>query len=222
VKKIIDYLIKGLYRFFVFPLKHRDSKIRSHVPMSCKIGREVIIEKDCIIGNGIEIGDFTFIGSGTRIETNTGSIGKYCSIAPDVKIGVGPHPVNFFSTSPVFYSKNRGYVRNELFDEFEHSGYTVIGHDVWIGANAVILAGVKIGTGAVIGSGAVVTKDVPPYAISGGVPAKIIKYRFENEVIGKLLESRWWDKDVSELTSYPELLGDPSEFVKKLEDRNKK
>jgi acetyltransferase-like isoleucine patch superfamily enzyme len=180
------------------------------------MGKKIIIEKNCIIGNDISIGDFTFIGSGTRIETNTESIGKFCSIAPDVKIGVGPHPINYFSTSPVFYSKSRGYVKEDLFDEYKLMGYTVIEHDVWIGANAVILAGVRVGTGSVIGSGAVVTKDVEPYAIAGGVPAKLIKYRFSQKLIEKLLKSKWWEKDINELVKHEDFLDDPEEFVKEL------
>jgi acetyltransferase-like isoleucine patch superfamily enzyme len=209
-------LLKFLIKIFFYPVKFKGSKIKSWIPSSVKIGKNVIIEKNCLVGNEIGIGDYTYIGENTRIESNTESIGKFCSIAPDVKIGVGPHPVHYFSTSPVFYSKGRGFVKEELFDEYKYSGFAVIENDVWIGANAVIIAGVKIGNGAVIAAGAVVTKDVPPYAIAGGVPAKIIKFRFEPELIKKILESRWWEKDLELLLKNIEYIDDPERFLKNL------
>ena len=220
MKKIFSILSKLIYKIIIFPVKHRNSTIRSHVPKSCQLGKKLIIEKNCIIGNDINIGDYTFIGSGTRIETNTESIGKYCSIAPDVKIGVGPHPINYFSTSPVFYAKYRGVVKEDMFDEYKLSGFTIIEHDVWIGTNAVILAGVRIGTGAVVGSGAVVTKDVEPYAIVGGVPAKLIKYRFDRKTIDRLLESKWWEKDIEILSKNPGLFDKIEDFISELEKEN--
>jgi len=129
---------------------------------------------------------------------------------------VGPHPIHYFSTSPVFYSKSRKYVKEEIFDEYEYSGYTVIENDVWIGVNVVVLAGVKVGNGAVIASGATVTKDVPAYAIVGGVPAKIIKYRFDEGTISKLLDSKWWESDVQKLVKRPDLIDKPLEFIAQL------
>jgi virginiamycin A acetyltransferase len=127
------------------------------------------------------VGINTFIGKGCAITKS--DIGNYCSIAPNVLIGMGEHDIYKFSTSTVF-SVN---AYEELTkDECE------IGHDVWIGANAQVLRGVKISNGAVIGAGAVVTKDVPPYAIVVGVPAKIIKYRFNEDKINKLLCTKYF------------------------------
>ena len=101
-------------------------------------------------------------------------------------------------------------------------GYTVIEHDVWIGVNAVILAGVKIGTGAVIGSGAVVTRDVEPYAIVGGVPAKLIKFRFDADTIKKLMDSKWWEKNIDDLINHTDLLDKPDKFCELIGKNNQK
>jgi acetyltransferase-like isoleucine patch superfamily enzyme len=151
------------------------------------------IGKNCSIGNS-NIGMFSYIGNNSFV--NNCETGKYCSIGVDFKIGIGRHPVNYLSTSPVFYIKdnvlNYSYADENHFDEYKKS---YIGNDVWIGASVFVAEGVKIGDGAVIGAGAVVTKDVPPYTVVAGVPAKIIRYRFSCEIIEKILEIEWWNKD---------------------------
>jgi acetyltransferase-like isoleucine patch superfamily enzyme len=129
------------------------------------------------------------------------NIGKFCSIANNVLIGLGNHPLNFFSTSPLFYKKINPLkiilVSNELyFDEYKPIH---IGNDVWIGTNAIILDGVNIGNGAVIASNSVVTKNVEPYSIVGGVPAKLIKYRFTEDKISELMKERWWELSLCEI-----------------------
>lgn len=140
----------------------------------------------------IKIGDFSYIAKNSNIS-NT-EIGKFCSIGPNFCVGLGIHPINGISTSPMFYSsqKQNGY---SLVDKskVEETKKTIIGNDVFIGANVTILDGVNIADGAVIGAGAVVTKDLPPYSISVGVPAKVIKFRFENATIEKIQQSQWWD-----------------------------
>ena len=142
------------------------------------------------------MGDFSYAAEDTLLENV--SVGKFTCIGPSVKIGLGNHPVNnFISIHPAFYSTlgqaaGRTFADKTYFTEYNH---TEIGHDVWIGANVVIPGGVTIGNGAVIASGAVVTKDVPPYAIVGGVPAKILRYRFKDDEIKKLQQWKWWNKD---------------------------
>ena len=108
------------------------------------------------------------------------TIGNYCSIARNVSIGLGLHPLNLFSTSPIFYKRQNALLLDLISKDNEFKEYQpiTIGNDVWIGANAIIMDGITIGNGAVIAAGAVVTKNVPAYAIMGGVPAKLIKYRF--------------------------------------------
>ncbi|MBC7388153.1 MAG: antibiotic acetyltransferase [Opitutaceae bacterium] len=122
------------------------------------------------------------------------SIGNFCSIGPRVIFGHGDHPANRLSTSPEFYTQasasGHSFVSNNSFEEFAP---ITIGHDVWIGANAYIKHGVTIGNGAIVAAGAVVNKDVEPYCIMGGVPAKKIKERFSTEIIAMLLQLKWWD-----------------------------
>lgn len=124
-------------------------------------------------------------------------IGKYCSIALGVVIHPAEHDVYAISTSP-------NVPGHEYSDEHGHSKGAIIGNDVWIGRNAIILQSCKtIGNGAIVAAGAVVTKDVPPYAIVAGVPARVIKYRFSPEVIKKILASQWWNLPDSELEKLP-------------------
>ncbi len=145
------------------------------------------------------VDDYTYISYNCVINNCT--IGKYCSIAKDVKIGLGIHPTSFISTSPIFYSATNPLglrlVQNNLFKETES---TYIGNDVWIGANAVILDGIKIGNGAIIGANALVNRDVEPYTIVGGVPAKLIKKRFSDTIISRFEQIQWWNFPINKLS----------------------
>lgn len=137
-------------------------------------------------------------------------IGKYCSIATGVVIHPAEHDIYSVSTSP----NVPGHVYN---DEHGWSDGAVIGNDVWIGRNAIILQSCKhIGDGAIIAAGAIVTKDVPPYAIVGGVPAKIIKYRFSPTIIRKLLSIQWWNFSDNELEKLP--MSDINLFLKAIKN----
>ena len=129
------------------------------------------------------------------IVLNT-DIGKFCSIAMNVFIGLPQHEQSCFSTHPSFYLKNTPLIKTfSEKDCFQSAKRTFVGNDVWIGHGVLIMSGVRIGHGAVLGAGAVVTKDVPDYAVVVGVPAKVIKFRFDNKTIKYLLESKWWDKE---------------------------
>ena len=150
--------------------------------------------------NNVQIGDFTYIAGKSRIRN--AKIGSYTSIAKGLNTGFGTHPTNFFSTSPIFHSINnvfkKKYILENNFEEFKE---TKIGNDVWIGLNVILMDGVNIGDGSIIAAGSVVTKNVPPYSIVGGVPAKLIKMRFDNDTINVLQNSKWWENDAEEIIS---------------------
>lgn len=151
------------------------------------------------------------------INTN---IGSFCSIGNDVKIGGGEHPYEWVSTSPVFYS-GRDSVKAK-FSEFDRKPLltTTVGNDVWIGQNSLIKQGVNIGHGAIVGMGSVVTKNVDPYTIVAGIPAKKIKLRFEKEIIEELLKSKWWSIDEAKLKTLSQNIKDPVMFLKKIKESN--
>lgn len=159
-------------------------------------------KSDCIFGKkayavapylllNVQLGDYSYFAMNAHAANVT--IGKFCSIGPNFCCGLGIHPTNGISTSPIFYKG--------LVDEHKK---TNIGNDVFIGANVTVLDGVTIGDGAVIGAGAVVAYDIPPYAIAIGVPAKVVKYRFDQETINRLLEKKWWDGTDGEIQKVKE------------------
>ena len=180
----------------------------------CIFGESVIIDSKCIFEGKNRISDNTkllnvSLGYGSYVGQNSffvnTEIGKYSSIGDNINIIVGRHPIsNFVSTHPSFYSTNLpmnlSYVSYDKFNEYKYYDNknkisVKIGNDVWIGSNSIIMEGVRIGDGSVIAAGSIVTKDVNPYSIVGGVPAKIIKYRFSDEDIKYLLNFKWWDKE---------------------------
>lgn len=163
------------------------------------------------------LGEYTFTGANTVIKH--ADIGKFCSISWNVSIegGGGRHNYTHLSTHPFNQLKSFGLV-----DENTplRSKYAKIADDVWIGMNSCILPGVSINCGGVVGSGSVVTKDVPPYAIVAGNPARIIKYRYDEEIINILLKCRWWDWPKDVIRTNIELFRRPidMETCKKIEE----
>ncbi len=158
--------------------------------------RNCQIDKTAKVGTGsncigVQMGRYSYIGKNNSVANTT--IGSFCSIASYCAIGGGAHPLNMVSTSPVFYQGRNGFNKHFSSIPAEVNKKVEIGNDVWIGEAVFINDGVKIGTGAVIGAHSVVTKDVPPYAIIAGAPAKILRYRFDEDTIQRLLDSKWWE-----------------------------
>lgn len=171
-------------------------KVRGNALMNVSIDHTSKVESGTTFINST-MDRYSFCGYDCKILNC--NIGSFCSIADGVIIGVAEHPVDWLSTSPVFY-KGRDSVKKK-FSEYKRPSEkeTKIGNDVWIGERVLIKSGVTVGDGAVIGMGSVVTRDVKPYEIVAGVPAKHLRYRFHEDMINKLLEFKWWDMDSNQL-----------------------
>lgn len=182
------HYLKGMVRSLFNP----NVSFFSFISSTSKLSPSAVVYRGVKIKYA-SVADYTYISNNTDVENAT--IGKFCSIADHCRIGLANHTLDLLSTSPVFTLANNAaktkWVESNV--DTKSSKKVIIGNDVWIGSHALILGGVKIGDGAVIGAGAVVTKDVPPYAIVGGVPASIIRFRFSQEIIDKLLEVEWWN-----------------------------
>ena len=145
------------------------------------------------------IGRFTSIGRNTTIIN--AEIGRFCSISWNITIGATQHYINRLSTHAFYYVTNYGFVKENK--KIVEKVY--VGNDVWVGANAIIMPGINISDGAIIGAGSVVTKDIPPYAIVAGNPAKILRYRFDNETIEYISDMKWYDWDIKKLKMHKDI-----------------
>lgn len=161
------------------------------------------------------IGKYSYIGNSCTIIYT--EIGNFCSIADNCIIGGAQHPVKWVSTSPVFHDGKNILGKNFSEHKFNPYSVTKIENDVWIGNNCLIKAGVTISNGAVIGMGSVVTKDVGPFEIWAGNPAKLIKYRFENEKIKKLIDIKWWTFDDQRIQSISKYMNESDDFIEEIE-----
>lgn len=155
--------------------------------------------------HNVKVGKYSRIG--VNCQVTNAVIGNFTAIGKNTVITVGQHPTNYLTSHSIFYEKgNWGWHDDWIAPiDFKSDKKVTIGNDVWIGRQCIIMDGVTIGDGAIVATGAVVTKDVPPFSIVGGVPAKIIKYKFPQEVIDRLEEIQWWNLPDEEITNVIDL-----------------
>jgi len=186
------FRMKALLRRILYRFRYPGITILpgARLGASVRYGCHVVLCDHSII-HDVSVGSHCYVGTQSHVQYAT--LGSFVSIGPEVRIGLGIHPVHMVSTYPSFYASRASAVvpmaRSTAVKEYARVG---IGSDVWIGSRAMIVDGVEIGHGAVIAAGAVVTKDVAPYAIVGGVPARLIRYRFPAAIVADLLSIAWW------------------------------
>lgn len=192
--------IRNFSLLLFYSLKFKKTIVKYGVIIKkSNLGEYVTINENSTIVNS-KIGDMSYLASNCKV-VNT-EIGKYCSIGPNCISVLGKHPVNtFVSSHPAFFSYNNSSISKTFSDKsyYNEVGQVKIGNDVWIGANVLILDDITIGNGAIIAAGSVVVKDVENYTVVGGVPAKLIRHRFDNETIKLLLNSEWWNMELEKI-----------------------
>lgn len=218
VKRIIyRFIRKELLKRDKVKIGHNAYFFKTHFEKNIRIGA------NCIINNS-KIGFGTYINNSSSLPFSI--VGRFCSIANNVSVAVGNHPVtDYVSTHPAFFSTlNQAgffFVKETIFEEFKFARdkYLVeIGNDVWIGSNVIILNGVNIGDGAIIGAGSVVTRNIEPYSINVGVPAKPIKKRFTDDEIQFLIDLKWWNKDFEWIRNHSKYFCNIKTLIMKLKD----
>lgn len=192
-------------------------RLLTHISLLCVL-QEAFADKTAAICSGVKfyrgkIGKYSYIGNNSFvIDTD---IGNFTSISTDCYIGGTSHPTDWVSTSPVFHKWGNIMKKNFSYHEFEIFKKTVIGNDVWIGNRVMIKAGVKIADGAVVGMGSIVTKNIGPYEIWAGNPAKFIRKRFDDETINELLNTEWWNWDDEKIAEHADKMNNIENFLRK-------
>lgn len=224
---LIRSRIVQLYVQILLWQKRRALERKAGVPF----GKDVKIDLFTDLEGGNRLGErvnvqSTRIGYGTYVAENSilrhSQIGRYCSIGDNVRCGLGTHPSSgFVSTHPAFFSPlcqaGFSYVDTQLFDEMPtvpgENCVVDIGNDVWIGSSVVIMDGIRISDGAIVGANSTVTRDVPPYAICVGSPARVIKYRFNESQRAWLTKFKWWNKDRTWVMKNAKHFGSLDKFI---------
>ncbi|MCW3083813.1 MAG: maa [Bacteroidetes bacterium] len=213
----LTYWLKWLYTKWRLESKYRGKHLKLEymveITKNSTFGNYNTIYKYARLQN-VEFTDFATVGRNAQLQNV--KMGKFSGIGPFSYIGLAAHPAEkFVSPHPLFYStlgQSSGLVivEKDLFNEYEP---TYIGSDVWVGNGVSVIQGITIGNGAIVAAGAVVTKDVAPYSVVGGVPAKLIRYRFTPEQIDFLQEFKWWDKDLDWIKANKDLFLDIEKFI---------
>lgn len=198
-------------------LRHPDCRIHygARIDALSRLGRyNVVFARAALIDS--TIGDHSYVQTGGILFAT--DVGRYCSIASAAQIGLPAHNVAWASSHPVFGLSDAPLVRlYRTENHWDEVPRTFIGHDVWLGHGAMVTAGTRVGHGAVIAAGAVVTKDVAPYAIVGGVPARLLRYRFDDETCQRFLRAAWWERDEQWIARHSALFANPGILLDTLE-----
>lgn len=223
LKRLLSFFRESI---FIYKIRYRNKKV--YFLKGSKL-RECTFEGYNSIGvnnilNSVEVGLGSYTGQ--NVLLNTVKIGRFCSIGSFIRNTTGRHPSSkFVSTHPAFFSKGKAagftFSNSQSFRElcYNKDNFLVsIGNDVWIGDNVVIMDGITIGDGAIIGAGAVVTKDVEPYSINVGIPARKIKSRFDDIQIKWLLHFKWWESEINWMRGNSTVFSDIECFMKKFEN----
>ncbi|MFC5701772.1 CatB-related O-acetyltransferase [Cohnella faecalis] len=190
-----------------------------------RIDPTVYVMPNAYVSAEVAVGRYSYIRGGAQLES--GSVGAFCSIAPDVLIGGDEHPLDAVSTHPFWYSPGGLTVPTGPGEDGGASLWSqpkpapIIGNDVWIGAGAKVMRGAVIEDGAVIGAGAIVTGHIPAYAIAVGIPAKVVRYRFEPAQCERLRQTRWWEWPEAKIRENRRLFGDADAFLSGFEDEQR-
>ena len=185
-------------RLILFFLTKIKSIFQRHIAFSARVEYSTVSKNAKVWGKSklfhSSLGDYSYVGRHSRLIY--ADVGKFCSIGGTVNVGMGTHTLNKLSTSPIFTEAHNS-TKHQWTNVSSDNPYrrVKVGNDVWIGNRALIMGGVTIGDGAVVGAGAIVTKDVPPYSIVVGVPAKVRRYRFSSDIIEYLEKVQWWNID---------------------------
>ena len=194
---------------------------RSSQCSAVDLGSRVIVNPAVVLAD-VRVGRFTYFQRGAVATVAT--IGAFCSIAEYARIGATNHPVHRFTTHPITFDFQVGVIppehplATEVWRNIRETP-TIVGNDVWIGHGAIVMAGVTVGDGAVIGAGAVVTKPVPPYAIMAGVPARVLRYRFDQQVATALQDSDWWNWHTTVLSTFADSMTKAASFIRQFHEQ---
>lgn len=199
------YLAKLLHKMRISSFNH------------CTLDPSAKVDAECTLSK-VTMGRYSYVGAGTRITDTV--IGSFCSIGGRCGIGGGVHPTSMVSTSPTFFKGHNILGKNFAEIPYDPSLPVEIGNDVWIGEGACIISGVKIGDGAIIGAHAVVTKNVEPYSVVVGVPAREIRKRFDEETIRQLLALKWWEWPEDKLMAAGPFFNNPKMLFDELRKNN--
>jgi len=222
INTFIPIYFLGIFNYVRYKLLFRTSIISSKAfVFNTKLGKNVFIMGGNMI-NSSKIGDYTYIAGteagGISSHIWDTEIGKFCSLSHNLEFLSNGHLTNLVTTYP-FYSLTNSPLHKKHSKADSTKKPIKVGNDVWIGANVTILGGVTIGDGSIVGAGSVVTKDVEPYSVVCGVPAKLKRYRFNKTMINKLEKIRWWNWSEEKIIKENKLLlsDNVKEFIKKHE-----